>query len=129
MKKTIYKKDIKAMVKKFGLDEFEAREFEVMAEFINEEKGEICKAIQSPLLYGTSCKTEMSAVSALIVYFGKKVNEDNKLQETTWKLSKLLKCSSYHLQQWFKGFAYNKNRFGQFVECSDTYGLNYLEIA
>ena len=39
MKKTIYKKDIKAMVKKFGLDEFEAREVEVMAEFINEEKG------------------------------------------------------------------------------------------
>lgn len=117
------------MVKKFGLDEFEAREVEVMAEFINEEKGEICKAIQSPLLYGTSCKTEMSAVSALIVYFGKKVNNDNKLQETTWKLSKLLKCSSYNLQQWFKGFACNKNRFGQFVECSDTYGLNYLEIA
>lgn len=129
MKKTIYKKDIKAMVKKFGLDEFEAREVEVMAEFINEEKGKICKAIQSPLLYGTSCKTEMSAVSALIVYFGKKVNDDNKLQETTWKLSKLLKCSSYNLQQWFKGFACNKNRFGQFVECSDTYGLNYLEIA
>lgn len=117
------------MVKKFGLDEFEAREVEVMAEFINEEKGEICKAIQSPLLYGTVCETEMSAVSALLVYFGKKVNEDNKLQETTWKLSKLLKCSSYHLQQWFKGFACNKNRFGQFVECSDTYGLNYLEIA
>ena len=129
MKKTIYKKDIKAMVKKFGLDEFEAREVEVMAEFINEEKGEICKAIQSPLLYGTSCKTEMSAVSALIVYFGKKVNNDNKLQETTWKLSKLLKCSSYNLQQWFKGFACNKNRFGQFVECSNTFGLNYLEIA
>nr|DAR22077.1 MAG TPA: hypothetical protein [Caudoviricetes sp.] len=129
MKKAIYKKDIKAMVKKFGLDEFEAREVEIMAESINEEKGGICDAIQSPLLYGTSCKTEMSAVSALIVYFGKKVNEDNKLQETTWKLSKLLKCSSYNLQQWFKGFACNKNRFGQFVECSDTYGLNYLEIA
>ena len=129
MKKTIYKKDIKAMVKKFGLDEFEAREVEIMAESINEEKGGICDAIQSPLLYGTSCKTEMSAVSALIVYFGKKVNEDNKLQETTWKLSKLLKCSYYNLQQWFKGFACNKNRFGQFVECSDTYGLNYLEIA
>lgn len=127
--KTIYKKDIKAMVKKFGLDEFEAREVEIMAESINEEKGEICDAIQSPLLYGTSCKTEMSAVSALIVYFGKKVNEENKLQETTWKLAKLLKCSSYHLQQWFKGFACNKNCFGQFVECSDTYGLNYLEIA
>lgn len=129
MNKTIYKKDIKAMVKKFGLDEYEAREVEIMAECINEEKGEICDAIQSPLLYGTVCETEMSAVSALIVYFGKKVNEDNKLQETTWKLSKLLKCSSYNLQQWFKGFACNKNRFGQFVECSDTYGLNYLEIA
>lgn len=125
MNKTIYKKDIKAMVKKFGLDEYEAREVEC----INEEKGEICDAIQSPLLYGTVCKTEMSAVSALLVYFGNKVNEDNKLQETTWKLSKLLKCSSYHLQQWFKGFACNKNRFGKFVECSDTYGLNYLEIA
>lgn len=129
MKKTIYKKDIKAMVKKFGLDEYEAREVEIMAECINEEKGEICDAIQSPLLYGTVCKTEMSAVSALLVYFGNKVNEDNKLQETTWKLSKLLKCGSYHLQQWFKGFARNKNRFGKFVECSDTYGLNYLEIA
>ena len=129
MKKTIYKKDIKAMVKKFSLDEFEAREVEIMAECINEEKGEICDAIQSPLLYGTVCKTEMSAVSALLVYFGNKVNEDNKLQETTWKLSKLLKCSSYHLQQWLKVVACNKNRFGQFVECSDTYGLNYLEIA
>ncbi len=32
--KTIYKKDIKAMVKKFGLDEFEAREVEIMAESI-----------------------------------------------------------------------------------------------
>lgn len=29
MKKTIYKKDIKAIVKKFGLDEFEAREVEI----------------------------------------------------------------------------------------------------
>ena len=45
MKKTIYKKDIKAMVKKFSLDEFEAREVEIMAECINEEKGEICDAI------------------------------------------------------------------------------------
>lgn len=129
MKKAIYKKDIKAMIKKFNLDEFEALDVAFIADSINNEKGEICDAIQSPLLYGTSCKTEMSAVSALIVYFGKKVNEDNKLQETTWKLSKLLKCSSYNLQQWFKGFACNKNRFGQFVECSDTYGLNYLEIA
>lgn len=127
--KTVYKKDIRSMIKKFQLDEFEAREVELMAESINEEKGEICDAIQSPLLYGTCCKTELSAVSALIVYFGKKVNEDNKLHETPWKLAKLLKCSSYHLQQWFKGFACNKNRFGQFVECSDIYGLNYLEIA
>lgn len=51
--KTIYKKDIKAIIKKFNLDEFEAREVELMAESINEEKGEICDAIQSPLLYGT----------------------------------------------------------------------------
>lgn len=129
MKKAIYMKDIKAMIKKFNLDEFEALDVAFIADSINNEKGEICDAIQSPLLYGTSCKTEMSAVSALIVYFGKKVNEENKLQETTWKLAKLLKCSSYNLQQWFKGFACNKNRFGQFVECSDTYGLNYLEIA
>lgn len=129
MKKAIYMKDIKAMIKKFNLDEFEALDVAFIADSINNEKGEICDAIQSPLLHGTFCKTEMSAVSALIVYFGKKVNNDNKLQETTWKLSKLLKCSSYNLQQWFKGFACNKNRFGQFVECSDTYGLNYLEIA
>lgn len=127
--KTVYIKDIKAMIKKFELDEFEARELEIISELINEEEYEICDAIQSPLLYGTTCKTELSAVSALIVYFGKKVNEDNKLHETTWKLAKLLKCSSYHLQQWFKGFACNKNRFGQFVECSNTFGLNYLEIA
>lgn len=129
MKKAIYMKDIKAMIKKFNLDEFEALDVAFIADSINNEKGEICDAIQSPLLHGTFCKTEMSAVSALIVYFGKRVNEDNKLQETAWKLSKLLKCSSYNLQQWFKGFACNKNRFGQFVECSDTYGLNYLEIA
>lgn len=129
MKKAINMKDIKAMIKKFNLDEFEALDVAFIADSINNEKGEICDAIQSPLLHGTFCKTEMSAVSALIVYFGKRVNEDNKLQETAWKLSKLLKCSSYHLQQWFKGFACNKNRFGKFVECSDTYGLNYLEIA
>jgi len=31
--------------------------------------------------------------------------------------------------QWLKGIAINKDRFGKFVECSDTFGLNYLEIA
>lgn len=51
------------------------------------------------------------------------------IKKSTCKLSKLFKCSSYHLQQWFKGFSCNKNRFGKFVDFSDTYGLNYLKIA
>ena len=38
--KAIYKKDIKAMIKKFELDEFEARELEIISELINEEEYE-----------------------------------------------------------------------------------------
>lgn len=36
---------------------------------------------------------------------------------------------SYQVMQWIKGIACTKDRFGKFVECSDTFGLNYLEIA
>ena len=33
------------------------------------------------------------------------------------------------MRQWFRAIAINKDRFGKFVECSETFGLNYLEIA
>ena len=52
-----------------------------------------------------------------------------KLDRTCWEIAKVLKCGSYQVMQWLKGIAIHKDRFGKFVECSDTFGLNYLEIA
>lgn len=129
--KTIYAKDIKAMVKKFNLNEDESWYLTDLANEINKSK-EMIVGLQEVLLYGTSIDEKRNAINALLIFFGAKVQKENdlrmKLRETTWKLAEVLKCGSYQIQQWFKRLAINKDRFGKYVECSTTYGLNYLEI-
>lgn len=131
--KAIYAKDIKAMVKKFNLTDDESEYLNDIAEAINKERTEICEDIQSVLLYGSMIDEKRSAIRALLVYFGAKAQKENelyrKLDRTCWEIAKVLKCGSYQVMQWIKGIACTKDRFGKFVECSDTFGLNYLEIA
>lgn len=131
--KAIYAKDIKAMVKKFNLTEDESWYLNDIADGINKERTEICFDIQDILLYGTSISEKRNAINSLLVYFGSKVQKENdtrmKLDVTTRLIANALKCGSYQVMQWMKGLAFNKDRFGKFVECSDTFGLNYLEIA
>jgi hypothetical protein len=131
--KAIYAKDIKAMVKKFNLIEDESEYLNDIAEAINKERTEICEEIQMILLYGSWAQARNNAIRALLVYFGAKAQKENdlrmKLDRTTWEIAKVLKCGSYQVMQWLKGIAIHKDRFGKFVECSDTFGLNYLEIA
>lgn len=130
--KAIYAKDIKAMIKKFNLTEDESDYLKDIAEDINNERTEICENIQSILLYGTMIDEKRSAIRALLVYFGAKAQKENdlrmKLDRTTLEIAKVLKCGSYQVMQWLNGIAIHKDRFGKFVECSDTFGLNYLEI-
>ena len=131
--KSVYAKDIKAITKMFNLSEDENWFLKNLSDSINSEKSEICMDIQEVLLYGTSIDDKRNAVKALLVYFGAKAQKENDLRmafnQTTWKLGRMLKCGSYQVKQWFKSIATNKDRFGKFVECSDTFGLNYLEIA
>lgn len=131
--KAIYAKDIKAMVKKFNLTEDESECLSDIAEAINKERTEICEEIQMTLLYGSWAQARDNAIRALLVYFGAKAQKENDLRmaldKTTWEIAKVLKCGSYQVMQWLKGIAIHKDRFGKFVECSDTFGLNYLEIA
>lgn len=131
--KVIYAKDIKAMVKKFNLTEDESEYLNDIAEAINKERTEICEEIQMTLLYGSWAQARNNAIRALLVYFGAKAQKENdlrmKLDRTTWEIAKVLKCGSYQVMQWLKGIAIHKDRFGKFVECSDTFGLNYLEVA
>ena len=131
--KAIYAKDIKAMVKKFNLTEDESEYLNDIAEAINKERTEICEEIQMTLLYGSWAQASDNAIRALLVYFGAKAQKENDLRmaldKTTWEIAKVLKCGSYQVMQWLKGIAIHKDRFGKFVECSDTFGLNYLEIA
>ena len=131
--KAIYAKDIKAMVKKFNLTEDESGYLNDIAEAINKERTEICDDIQRVLLYGSMIDEKRSAIRALLVYFGAKAQKENDLRmaldKTTWAIAKVLKCGSYQVMLWLKGIAIHKDRFGKFVECSDTFGLNYLEIA
>lgn len=131
--KAIYAKDIKAMVKKFNLTEDESEYLNDIAEAINKERTEICEEIQMTLLYGSWAQARGNAIRALLVYFGAKAQKENDLRmaldKTTWEIAKVLKCGSYQVMQWLKGIAIHKDRFGKFVECSDTFGLNYLEIA
>lgn len=131
--KAIYAKDIKAMVKKFNLTEDESEYLNDIAEAINKERTEICEEIQMTLLYGSWAQARNNAIRALLVYFGAKAQKENDLRmaldKTTWEIAKVLKCGSYQVMQWLKGIAIHKDRFGKFVECSDSFGLNYLEIA
>lgn len=131
--KAIYAKDIKAMVKKFNLTEDESEYLNDIAEAINKERTEICEEIQMTLLYGSWAQARNNAIRALLVYFGAKAQKENDLRmaldKTTWEIAKVLKCGSYQVMQWLKGIAIHKDRFGKFVECSDTFGLNYLEVA
>lgn len=131
-KKTIKSADIKAMARRFQLDEMEIVHLTFISEQINEEPSTICPAIQHVLLYGSAIRDERSAVSALLVYFGGKLQKENDmrcaLDRTCWEIGKNLKCGFYQLEQWYKGISIVKDRFGKFVECSDIYGLNYLEI-
>lgn len=131
--KAIYAKDIKAMVKQFDLNEAESDYLNDIAEAINKERTDLCEDIQMTLLYGSYSKSKRNAIRALLVYFGAKAQKENelywKLDRTCWEIAKVLKCGSYQVMQWIKGIACTKDRFGKFVECSDTFGLNYLEIA
>ena len=131
--KAIYAKDIKAMVKKFNLTDDESEYLNDIAEAINKERTEICEEIQMTLLHGSWAQARDNAIRALLVYFGAKAQKENDLRmaldKTTWEIAKVLKCGSYQVMQWLKGIAIHKDRFGKFVECSDTFGLNYLEIA
>lgn len=131
--KAIYAKDIKAMVKQFDLNEAESDYLNDIAEAINKERTDLCEDIQMTLLYGSYSKSKRNAIRALLVYFGAKAQKENDLRmaldKTTWEIAKVLKCGSYQVMQWLKGIAIHKDRFGKFVECSDTFGLNYLEIA
>ena len=126
-------KDIKAMIKKFNLNEAESDYLNDLVEAIKKERTDLCEDIQMTLLYGSYSKSKRNAISALLVYFGAKVQKENDLHmaldRTTWAIAKVLKCGSYQVMQWIKSIACTKDRFGKFVECSDTFGLNYLEIA
>lgn len=130
--KAIYAKDIKAMVKQFDLNEAESDYLNDIAEAINKERTDLCEDIQMTLLYGSYSKSKRNAIRALLVYFGAKAQKENelyrKLDRTCREIAKVLKCGSYQVMQWIKGIACTKDRFGKFVECSDTFGLNYLEI-
>lgn len=131
--KAIYAKDIKAMVKQFDLNEAESDYLNDIAEAINKERTDLCEDIQMTLLYGSYSKSKRNAIRALLVYFGAKAQKENELyrelDKTCWEIARMLKCGSYQVMQWIKGIACTKDRFGKFVECSDTFGLNYLEIA
>lgn len=130
--KTVYAKDIKAMVKKFSLTEDEKSYLLDISEQINKNKTSICAELQETLLCGSWSKDRSNAVTALLVYFGGKLQKTNDfrmaLDRTCWEIGKVLKCGSWQVGLWLKGIACTKDRFGKYVECSDTYGLNYLEI-
>lgn len=130
MKKVIKAQDIRNMVKMFNLDEYEQNELEDMAECINKEKGSIAYEVQSTMLYGSRIKERVNALNSLLLYFGKKVQKEIgwKLRETTWELENLLKIGSYQIRQWFNSMKLDL-RFKKYLEVSDTFGLNYLEIA
>lgn len=130
--KAVYINDIKKMTKKFELTEGEVEYVTDLATAINKEKSDLCEDIQITLLYGSYSKSKRNAVRALLVYFGAKAQKENelyrKLDRTCWEIAKRLKCGSYQVMTWIKGIACTKDRFGKYLECSDTFGLNYLEI-
>lgn len=73
--KAIYAKDIKTMIKKFGLNEEESYYLNDIAGEINKERIGLCEEIQMVLLYGSHTNSERNAISALLVYFGAKVQK------------------------------------------------------
>lgn len=129
MRKVIKAQDIRNMVKIFNLSEDEKWELENMADDINSEKGPYAKEVQSTLLYGTNLKERNAAMNAMLIYFAKKVQKEIgwKLRETTWALEDLLKVGAYQCRQWFFSMLFEP-RFRGYIEISDTFGLNYLEI-
>lgn len=129
MKKVIKVQDIRNMVKKFNLNEDEQFELEDMASDINSEKGDIAVDVHATFYFDTRNKAREAAAFALIIYFGKKAQEEigTYLNETTWEIGRLLKVGSYQLRRWFFS-AHFYPRFAKYVNISDTFGLNYLEI-
>lgn len=129
MRKVIKVQDIRNMVKIFNLSEDEKWELEDMANDINSEKEMFAKNVHADLLYGTKNENREAAIFSMLIYFGKKVQEviGMKLSETTWELEKILKVGSWQCRQWFFSVHFYP-RFKKYVEISDTFGLNYLEI-
>lgn len=129
MKKAIKVQDIRNITKIFNLNEDEKWELENIAEDINAEKGWLCKWVQSDLYYGTKIEERRTAINAMLLYFGKKIQERIgwKLEETSRELGSLLKLGEYQIQRRWFGIKLNL-RFKDHLEVSDTFGLNYLEI-
>lgn len=132
--KTVKAKDIKAMTKAFKLSELEADYLQDFADSINTEKGPYCSDLQFYLTYGSGDNAERrAAINALLVYYGAKAQADNDLRmalnKTSRAVANFLKCSSYYLTLWYKGLGVERDRFGKHIECSDTFGLNYLEVS
>lgn len=129
-KKIIKQQDIKAITKQFSLTDEEVDYIDYLSEQINKEETSICEELQSTLLYGSWSKTRCNVVNALIIFFGKKIqqNEDffGRLNETCWKIGEVLKCGSYQVMEWFRSMAMSERRFSKFVTCSDRFGLNSL---
>ena len=131
--KAIKAADIRAMVKKFNLNEEEEFALKLIAEEINIETDPNYNNFQL-LLLNTDCATIAgTAVKALLVYFSGKAQKGGdirfRFRETTWAVAETLKCGAYQVGQWLKGISYNKDRFGKHVECCTQFGQNYLEIA
>ena len=131
--KTIYAKDLKNITKKFNLSEDEQYHLSDLAAQINAERSEICTDLQEVLLYGSRSNDRCNAVSALLLYFGAKLQNDNALRcardRTCWVLASLLHCGSYQVMLWFRGLARLQDRFGSRLKYFDTFGPNYLEFS
>lgn len=130
MRKVIKVQDIRNMVKIFNLSEDEKWELEDMADDINSEKGAIAINVQSVFLYGTPNNARNNAMSAMLIYYAEKIQQEigMKLRETTWRIEKLLKVGCYQVRQWFYSMLFEP-RFKDYIALSDTYGLNYLEVS
>ncbi len=129
--KAIKAADIKAMVKKFNLNEEEEFALKLIAKEINVETDPNYNNFQLLLLNADCATIAGTAVKALLVYFGGKAQKGGctRFRETTWAVAEVLKCGAYQVGQWLKGISYNKDRFGKHVECCTQFGQNYLEIA
>ena len=131
--KAVKAADIKAMVKKFNLNEEEEFALKLIAEEINIETDPNYNNFQMLLLNADCATIAGIACKALLVYFSGKAQKGGdirfRFRETTWAVAETLKCGAYQVGQWLKGISYNKDRFGKHVECCTQFGQNYLEIA